>query len=240
MLAALGFFFALVRLRRIQYNILVIWVLTTIIFAGALLVSPPNSHRYIVAAPAINLLAAIGLVELMTALLKRPDSDDLSSSRHVPFHQRKSFLVSLSLIIAVLIALYDIGFYFGPYRHEHHFADRNTEIADAMAQYLNDLDGSWSAYFYGPPSMYVDFPTIPFLARPYKKGNNLFDIVEPEAELPLTGTPNYVFIYLPERYEEIAVIKSEFPGGEEKSLTGYYADPLFTVYEVRDWINSQD
>ena len=133
------------------------------------------------------------------------------------------------------MAVYDVGYYFNSYRNEHEFADRNTEIADAIANYLNSLDGDWSAYFYGPPSMYVDFPTIPFLANTYQKNENLFDITEPNAELPLTDSTNHTFIYLPERYDEIAVAKLDFPSGKEMKFDGYYSEPLFHVYEVTDW-----
>jgi SAM-dependent methyltransferase/4-amino-4-deoxy-L-arabinose transferase-like glycosyltransferase len=240
LLAAVGFFLAVIRLRKIQFSILVVWVVVVIIFAGALLVSPPNSHRYIIAAPAVSLLAAIGLVELITALVKRSKEEDPGAGIRAAWYQRKASLLTVALVITAVIALYDITYYFGSYRHEHHFADRNTEIADAMADYLNSLEGDWSAYFYGPPSMYVDFPTIPFLAGSYQKEKNLFDVVDPHKDLPLTDSVNYVFIYLPERYDEIAVTKSDFPSGQEKKVDGYYSEPLFHVYEVKDWYNLED
>jgi hypothetical protein len=213
---------------------LLVWVTITIIFAGALLVNPPNSHRYIIAAPAVSLLAAIALIELVTALLNRTDEDQPEGDAKVPWFQQKALLLIIPLLIAAVMAVYDMGYYFGPYRNEHHFGDRNTEIADAMTTYLNSLEGDWSAYFYGPPSMYVDFPTIPFLASAFQKDMNLFDIAEPDAELPITDSPNLVFIYLPERYDESATAKFEYPAGRERMIDGYYATPLFHVYEVRN------
>ncbi len=204
------------------------------------MVSPPDSHRYIVAAPAINLLAAIGLVELISVLFKRADEEQRTATVDGTWYQRKTFLVILPLVIAAAIALYDVGFYFGSYRHEHHFADRNTEIANVMADYLNSLEGDWSVYFYGPPSMYVDFPTIPFLAGSFQKDRNLFDMVEPDSELPSSDSTNQALIYLPERYDEIAVAKIGFPTGQEKKFGGYYAEPLFHVYEIRNRSNLDD
>ena len=234
MLAVLGFVLALIRLRKLRYSILVVWIIVTILFAGALLVNPPNSHRYIIAAPAINLLAAIGLVELFSALFKRADEETLDPAAGVPWYQQKALIIIVPLLIAAAIALYDAGYYFGSYRSEHRYGDRNTEIAHGMADYLNTLEGDWSVYFYGPPSMYVDFPTIPFLATAFQKGDNLFDVVDPDSELSLTDSSNHVFIYLPERYDEIAVAKIGFPSGQEKKFDGYYAKPLFHVYEIRD------
>ena len=166
---------------------------------------------------------------------KQPESDEAD-----PWYRQKAFLLLIPFLIAALIALADIGYYFGSYRNEHHFADRNTEIADTMANYLNSLEGDWSAYFYGPPSMYVDFPTIPFLASAYQKDGNLFDITDPDTNLPLTDSTNHVFIYLPERYDELAVAKLRFPSGQEKTFDGYHAQPLFTVYEIREGFDVEE
>lgn len=229
--AVLGFLLALVRLRQIRYSILVVWVLVTIVFAGALLENPPGSHRYIIAAPAVMLLAAQALVELVRALTigRVPAQTDTASKQ-----TRLAYLL-IPLLVAAAIALYDIGYYFGPYRSEHHFADRNTEIADRMAAYLNNLEGDWSAYFYGPPSMYIDFPTIPFLARDFVKGDNLFDVPESGLSLPLPEGANETFLFLPERYGELEPLRAAYPTGTERSIGGgYYADPLFYVYEIRD------
>jgi ubiquinone/menaquinone biosynthesis C-methylase UbiE/4-amino-4-deoxy-L-arabinose transferase-like glycosyltransferase len=234
MLAILGSVLAFIRSRQLRYSMLIVWVTITIIFAGALLENAPNSHRYIIAAPAVSLLAAIALIELVAALLPRSEEDQPEEDQQVLWYKRKALLLIIPLLIAAAMAIYDMGYYFGPYRNEHHFGDRNTEIADAMATYLNSLEGDWSAYFYGPPSMYVDFPTIPFLASTFQKDVNLFDIAEPDAELPLTDSPNHVFIYLPERYDELSIAKFEYPSGREQIIDGYYATPLFHVYEIRD------
>ena len=234
MLAVLGFVLAFIRSLQLRYSMLIVWVTITVIFAGALLINPPNSHRYIIAAPAVSLLAAIALIELITALLPHKEEDQPERGQEVSWDKRKALLLIIPLLIAATMAIYDIGYYFGPYRNEHHFGDRNTEIADAMVTYLNSLEGDWSAYFYGPPSMYVDFPTIPFLASTFQKDLNLFDIAESEGDLPLTDSPNHVFIYLPERYDELPIAKFEYPSGQEQIIDGYYATPLFYVYEVRD------
>ncbi len=233
MLAILGFVLALLRLQRFRYGMLVVWVTITVIFAGALLENPPNSHRYIIAAPAVSLLAAIALIELVNALLVRTEVEQSKANEEIPWYKGKALLLIVPLLVAAVIAIYDVGYYFGPYRNEHHFGDRNTEIADSMATYLNTLEGDWSAYFYGPPNMYVDFPTIPFLATGFQKDGNLFDVAEPGGELAKTDSPNLVFIYLPERYDELAIAKFGYPSGREQIFDGYYATPLFHVYEVR-------
>jgi hypothetical protein len=229
-LAVLGLILAAFRLRQIRFSILIIWILVTVIFAGALLENPPNSHRFIIAMPAVCLLAAVALNELFGALSGQAINQSepgLSSSG------KKPLIHSIILLaIAIAITLFDVGFYFGTYRQEHQFGDRNTEIADGVAEYLNSLDGQWVAHFYGPPLMYVDFPTIPFLARDFTEGFNLFNV--PEAGSPINGyeSTNQSFIFLPERYGEIERLRSTYPLGREKSFSGYYADQLFYVFEV--------
>jgi hypothetical protein len=225
----LGLAMAVWHWRQWRYRLLLVWALVTIIFAGALLVEPPSSHRLVIVAPALSLLAAVALVRFgeKAVAITWPGDDD---GRQTAV-SRPSLLAGL-LAVAVLFTATDIAFYFGRYRLQHSFADRNTEIADAMAGYLNTLDGQWTAYFYGPPSMYVSFPTIPFLVTDFQAGVNLFDVPEAGAELPPADTPNRVFIFLPERANERTAVEEAYPGGQIRSLSGFYANPLFYAYEV--------
>jgi hypothetical protein len=223
---------AVLRLRHLPYGLLLSWVGTTIIFAGALLIEPPNSHRLIIATPAIMLLAAIALSEfgrLLAAGARRSQGvEGPPGSASLPLPA----LLPALLIVAIFFTVGDIIFYFGRYQNEHTFADRNTEIAHEMADYLNSLDGQWSAYFYGPPSMFISFPTIPFLASDFQGGINLFDVNEPNASLPSAPTPDLTFIFLPERINELATVRALHPNGRERTFAGFHADPLFYVYEV--------
>lgn len=231
LLAVLGLILALFRLRQISYSILVVWIVVTVIFAGTLLQNPPNSHRYIIAAPALSLLAAIALNELVKAVTRQGSEQDATSSSSTSSRAAMAYLPIL-LLAAIAIAVYDVGFYFGTYRYEHSFGDRNTEIADGMAKHLSNLQGDWVAQFYGPPGMYVSFPTIPFLANEFEEGVNLFDV--PQAGAPLSGyeADNQVFFFLPERLSELEQLRATYPSGSEQRFSGYYADPLFYVYEV--------
>jgi hypothetical protein len=211
-----------------------------LIFGSALLLESPSSHRLVIAAPAVSLLAAIGLAEIgklfegvgdLRSLGRKGERvKNLTPSPPHPF--TLSFLPIL-LAAAMLFTLLDISFYFGTYRQQHIFADRNTEIANNLAGYLNDLDQEWTAYFYGPPSMYVGFPNIPFLVQDFTEGYNLFDVsAPPEDELALAPTANRTFIFLPERSNELEKVRGMFPNGRLQTIAGFHADPLFFVYEV--------
>lgn len=223
-LLAIGFIISLLRLRQLKYSMLVVWLLVTLVFAAALLMEPPQSHRIVIALPAVMLLAAIALVEIAllayTALTSSPQHRTPSSK----------FLIALAAVAAVL-ALSDVAFYYGRYPTTHEFADVNTETAFEIAQYLNDLEGDWTVYFYGPPAMYTDFPTFPYLLPQYQKGVNFFDIEAgslPEAN----GSPRRLFIFLPENTDTLNEIESTFPGGQVELIDGHYRSPLFLVYQA--------
>ncbi len=217
----LGSGVALIRLRQFRYALLLIWVAVTVIFAGALLLDPPASHRLLVAAPAVFLLAALGLVEMLLLVLglleRRPNARTM---------------VQALAVLALLFAAADLAFYFGPYRATHRFGDRNTEIAYRMALYMQTLPEESVVYFHGPPVMYVDFPTLSFLAQGYQPDVNLFNVDDPAAPLPVEEGL-LTFVYVPERSGELESTRERLPGGHVRSFDGFLADPLFYSYEVR-------
>jgi len=219
----LGVGLAVARLRELRHNLLLIWLGVTVLFAGALLVNPPDSHRLLVAAPAVALLVALGLTWTVEKLFEGVGAIE------------KRYLVPVVTVVALLLVAGDLFFYFGSYRQAHRFGDRNSEIAHEMGTYLRSLEGEWDAYFHGPPAMYVEFPTIPFLATGFRPGENLLNVGELETEAPseLPDGRNLVFIYLPERSGEVEMTQAAYPQGELTAIEGVLADPLFYVYEVR-------
>lgn len=223
---ALGLGIAFLRLRHLRYSLLLVWVGITFVFAALLLENPPHSHRLVVATPALALLAALALVYLGRSFISGLQSEAQAN-------RAGQWLLPLLLVIVSFFALSDMLFYFGRYREQHTFGDLNTEVADVMAEYLNSLDGEWTAYFYGPPRMYVGFPTIPFLVTGFRENANLFDVDTGATSLPPAPTPNRTYIFLPERIEELSPIEAQYPQGESRSFPGIYANPLFYAYEVQ-------
>ena len=228
----IGFTLALFHWRDLRYNLLAIWVLVTVVFGGALMLNPPSSHRLIIAAPALMLLASLALVMLAKAAFGTEQGDDeapVGENGRLSSHR---YLLITVLIITLMLAFLDLGYYFGPYQSQHHFGDRNTEIAHEMATYLNNLEGEWTVYFYGPPTMYVGFPSITFLAQDFQDGTNLFDVSAPNAALQPAATSNVVHIFLPERQNELTAVQAAFQGGQTETVDGYYASPLFLTYKT--------
>ncbi|MCA9897453.1 MAG: methyltransferase domain-containing protein [Anaerolineales bacterium] len=239
-LMVLGFFLALFRVRQNNHRLLLLWPLGTIIVAGMLLIESPQSHRLVVATPALALLAAIALVTLGNLLLATAHATDETPPTLNEWQPTtgnwRSHTVHAGLILVALVLIFslnDLAFYYGRFPTNNQFADTNTEIAYEMANYLNNLDGDWTAYLYGPPILYVDFPTLPYLLTDFQAGANLFNVDSPESERAPAPTANQIFIFLPQRQAELVAVEQAFPGGTSQQVNGRYAAPLFTVYQYQ-------
>lgn len=216
--------------RNPAYLALLIWVLVVVIFAGALMVPTPASHRYLVALPAVFLLASlpvVGFTELAWETIQkyRPEM----AGRYTPYQ------LAFVALLAVAMATPDLLFYFGPYRTSPGMGDPNTETAFRVAQYLNTLDPSTQVYFLGEPVMYTNFPTLTFLAPQFVPQQNLFDVppVTPENPLNVPVRPGAKsFILLPNRAMELFELQRLYPNGYLNSFDGVFAPQLFTIYEL--------
>ena len=227
LLFVLGLGVCLAQIRQPRYALPLLWVLLTLLLGGVLTDNPPQSHRLVVATPALALLAALGLWLLGRLLLSLwQEAGEEVATAYRPY------LLPALLVVATLLTLSDLSYYFGRYRAQPDFADLNTEVADRMGHYLNELGEEWSAYFYGPPRMYVGFPNITFLASGHQSGYNLFDMDTADGSLPTAVAHKRVFIYLPERLPELEAIQNQYPNGSLRQFDGYYSSPLFYAYEV--------
>ncbi len=215
---SLGLGLALWRLRQLRYQLLLIWLATTLFGAAFMLQSPPSSHRLLIAVPAVYLIIALALGWLGQQL-------------QTLLRLNRTYLFPILIIVTTFLALTDLAFYFGQYRSQHRFGDRNTEIAYEMATYLNTLDGSWDAFFHGPPSMYAAFPTFPYLLADLDEEIRLTDVLE--AERPQPSPANTVYLFIPERSAELGEIESLYPNGRVLTFEGFHANPLFFAYEIQ-------
>ncbi|MCC6607721.1 MAG: glycosyltransferase family 39 protein [Anaerolineae bacterium] len=241
-LLVLGVALALFRLRHNSYRLLLLWPLATVVVGGLLVIESPQSHRLVTAVPALALLVAIALVtlgNLILAALQKPGAAAPAaavSQWSWRGHSWQSPTARTGLVLLALVLLFtfnDLWFYYGRFPTHNQFADTNTEVAYELATHLNELEGEWTAYLFGPPILFIDFPTLPFLLTDFEAGVNLFNVESPEAVLPDAPTGNLVFIFLPQREVELAAIQNQYPGGSRQAFDGYYATPLFITYEVR-------
>ena len=64
-LVTIGFFYALLRLREPVYLLLSIWITGTVVFGGVLTIDMPDWQRLLVMLPALCLLAALLLEDIL-------------------------------------------------------------------------------------------------------------------------------------------------------------------------------
>lgn len=210
----LGLGMAIFHLRQMRYAVLLIGYGVTIVFGDALLIESPHSRRLLIALPLVLMLAARAFVWGMGKL-------ELSS---------RSSQIAVVGFGMLMLVLGSVG-YFGRYQSAHTFADPNSEAAYLTATYLSSLEGEWTAYLHGAPSLYTSFSTIPFLAENFQTGINLHD-VEDSNNLPFPNSTNATHIFTANRLGDIALIQERFPKGQIESLNGFYGNPLIVVLEV--------
>jgi hypothetical protein len=80
--------------------------------------------------------------------------------------------------------------------------------------------------------MFADFPIFPFLAPEFRAGDNFVNVL-PEDAPPKQVEGNALFVFLPARVDELAEVQGIFPGGRTMRIDGYYASPLYTLYELK-------
>jgi 4-amino-4-deoxy-L-arabinose transferase-like glycosyltransferase len=214
----LGAIILVFKLRQPLFQWLLLWLLTSITIS-ALSESTPAAQRLTFVAPAVAILVVLPLDSVLDWL-----------TPIMP--QRKNLvLLGVSAILAISM-IGDISFYFGSYSMSQKFGDINTEVAQRVAQYLNTLEGSPTVYFYGLPRMgYYTHSSIQYLA-PHATGE---DIPDPLQEAPGDLAKGMVvFVFLPERIEEIEFVRAAFPDGEDLDFVGRNNMQLFTIYLIQN------
>ena len=199
----LGLAASAARMLKWRYAVFVIWFIVVIVLGGALTENPPSSQRLVSSAVPAVFFVAIALRKLGAALrdlLRWPEF-----GRH-----------AVVVVLAAALAFVSVRFYFGDYQASWVYGNANAEVATRVGYYLRDLGPGWEEYFFGVPRMYADFGSTPFIA----KGVPLMDVWD-----PLNGPPSFtdsglkkVFIFLPERLDELKWVGQAYPGGVEEPV----------------------
>ncbi|MFK7804972.1 MAG: methyltransferase domain-containing protein [Anaerolineae bacterium] len=216
-----GFILIVMQARRAE-NQMLLWLLAVSIFgAGVLLLNPPQSHRYLVLVPITSLIGGVALQWLASFYNKEAN----------PNMQR--WLIIAVVAVAAISIIPDLRYYFGTWQQERQFTDRNTEIAFEIASYLNDLPADSTVYLHTEPVLNSSFPTIGYLAPQFRRAENLIELPALNGSVPAPAAQGRtVFIVLPERGNELELLKQNFPEGRSADIEGSFSNPLFTVFEV--------
>ncbi|MDJ0753255.1 MAG: glycosyltransferase family 39 protein [Ardenticatenaceae bacterium] len=226
LLFAVGIILAAGYGGQLRYLLLIVWVGVTIYVAGILMIQSPASHRYLIATPAVALLAALPLSMLISQIRKILPAGE---QRYFP-------LVHLVLVLGLATAaiLPDLTFYFVEYRQNGRFADPNTEVGQLIGETLAPLPVGTTIYLFGAPRMFTDFPNITYLAGQFIPRQSIIDVGSP-ADLPENlQAERSVWIVLPENEGVLAELENRYPGGTLTAVDGRYATPLFYVYGFPD------
>ncbi len=213
----LGMAWALAHGRERGYFLVLLWFWAVIISGGMLTESPPSSQRLVIAIPAVALLVAFGLEQSIRLGCK------------LLAFTRNSENLALGLLITIL-AVSSIHYYFVEFTPMRRYGSENGETATMMGYALRDLDRGTQVYLFGAPRIYWSFGAMTFLA-PGVSGR---DVVEPLASPPsfVDDSQGAVFLFLPERLDELSWVQQAFPGGQERDFYDAVGRLRFKAYEV--------
>lgn len=177
----------------------------------------PASQRYILTIPLAALLLAIPWGRMM-AVFRR-----LWPEYHL-------LLPILTAVLMLAVAWVDLRYYFVEVPQSYVLGGVNTEVATEAAYYLRELDGpDLTVYFVGFPRMgYRSHSTIPFLV-PQATGHDVVEEIDAPPAWPLSGRT--VFIFLPERVDELERVRAAY-SGQERVFRARHGGILFVAYEI--------
>jgi hypothetical protein len=195
-------------------SFLLIWLLSVIIFGGALTIDAPSSQRLIGMAPALFLMSGMGMEKILSYL------------------KTEKLKNSLLLITMISIFLINYQVYFNQYIHSD-AGWAQKEPATAIAKYLLSLGESYQVYMLREenPILYFHHGTIRFLA-PKIQG---VDVSENTRNyIPAKDThKNFVYI-LPPNSKFLSLLHQVYPFGQERHFTNpYNGKAWFVGYEIR-------
>jgi hypothetical protein len=132
-------------------------------------------------------------------------------------------------LLSVALAVSSLRFYYAEYTPLRPYGSSHGETATMLGHYLQDLNGDYQVYFFGPPRMYWGFGTMEFLAPDVPA----YDVLE-----PITAPPEFVnpdrdplFVFLPERLTELQEVRRNYPHGQIHELLDMRGTSRITIYE---------
>ena len=220
LLFLIGIVLAALSWRKIENFVLLSWVGGAALFGGFLLYDFPQSQRYLIAAPALCILVALAIVQLSILLAQVMG---LSPSLQTGF---------MGMIVAAL-AFWNLYFYFDIYTPLNSYAE--NPVTTEVGNYLHSQTGQTFVYMLTPPHFYLNYGNIKFIAND-PPGMDIRDPLNSVTALPAPPAGlRPVFIFIPERLNELEVVKQWYPNG---NLREYSRPPnakqiYLYIYEPR-------
>ncbi|NJO04569.1 MAG: glycosyltransferase family 39 protein [Chloroflexaceae bacterium] len=221
----LGAGFALLNLWDRRIFPMVAWWGGATVLGGALTVEPPSAMRLVtLAAPAIFFVALalvkIGEVVVQALRIQRP----------------QDVLWPYLAAAMVLLSAGSLNWYFNEFTPLLRYGNHTAVIATHFGKYADaNFEDGTQVFFFGPPTLYVGFGTIRYLA-PDIQGVDINDpIPGPFDRAMVQPGTDLAFVFLSNRFNEYELVKQTFPNGELitfESPVPERTGPLYHLYLV--------
>jgi hypothetical protein len=221
-LLGLGYGLAAVLTRRGDRRLapMVVWWWAAMLLGGMLTESPPSSQRLVTLTVPTCFFIVLALERLLGAV-------------------RRALIPRMPVDVTVLAAVVVYGvssvlFYFVDYTPRRIFGGPHAELSTVLAPVFEDHRQTHDVVFLGPPFMYWGFPTMAYLAPDVHGTDVGTPLTEPPPSAWRAGGRGLFIVVLPPRLDEIAYLRTTFPGGSltEIRSEGTVHGLLGSVYEV--------
>ncbi len=213
-LMVFGVAYGIMAWRRREYWLVVTWLFLAVTFGWVLTENPPSSMRMLVSTPAVAILVAIGLEQLVRL------------GRRL---WGKITWVALPLV-AGIIAVLNLNFYFRDYTPTTEYGYVSSQVATPLARYLQQRGGNYQIYLVSSGEVLSDNGVLRYMLY----GVPGMDILEPLSGPPAFVDPSRdaVFVFLPSRRGELQWVRQAYPQGRVREFAALDGRPLFTLYDV--------
>jgi len=199
LLFIIGIVLVLLGWRKIENFALLSWVAGTALLGGFLFFDPPQGQHYVIAIPALCILMSLALAQISFLL-----------SQVMVLSQRLS--IGFTAFVLLAITFWNLYFYFGIYTPLNSYA--YTPVMADIGNYLHKQSRKSYVYMFTPPNIYLNYGTIEFIAND-PPGMDVLDSITSVTALPEPPTGlRPVFIFIPERLNELEVVKQRYPHGK--------------------------
>lgn len=211
-LAVIGLFLSLIKIRKDKYLFFLIWLLAIVILGGTITVDAPSSQRLLGLIPVLFLFAGVTLEQLMKYKIQ--------------------YLKTILVILFIINGIWDYKIYFKDYiNSQAGWAQR--EPATQIAYYLKSLGPEWKVYMLRENTwLYFHHGTIRFL-NPNLEGA---DVDKSEDQIPISQSTEKNIVYImPPNSPSISRMKLFYPKGTERN----FVNPIdntssFESYEIKN------
>ncbi len=208
----LGMGVALAKPFRFAHAALLVWFWMVVILGGVLTADAPNGPRLLMAVPAVFAFGGLFVARLFS----------LCGRLFGPTHQ--ILLASFLLLVGVFVFKVNYDRYFVEYVQK-----APGMIFLTMAREMQRESKEYRIYLLGAPHLYSNHGVLRFIAPDAEK----VDCLELDDCLSLPpGDEGVIFFIVPQRLEELEIIRVRYPQGEYREAYDNYGRLLYVTYRL--------